>query len=79
MGSKTYTNGIILGIAFAVLVYYAASSIEWLSFVPSIVTAIGDFLAGFAWFPQGLATWEYFDYTIVAFIGLIIGYIVESR
>jgi len=77
MAKKTYWNGIIVGVSLAILIYFAAGSLTWLSWLPDMITKLGDFLASY--FPESITSWEYYNYLIVGAIGFLIGLWVEWK
>jgi len=78
MAKQKYWNGIIIGIALAVLALFAAKDIAVLGFIANAVTWIVDTLTTQTWMPTSLSGWAYFDYMVVAVIGMAIGIWVES-
>jgi hypothetical protein len=77
MAKSNVWNGVLLGMAFALLAFYAASSITQLSFVASMVNGIAEWLAKQTW--MDWFTFGYLNYVVAALIGAAIGLWVEYK
>lgn len=77
MAKNSIWNGILIGIALAVLAFYAAQSISALGFVASIINSISTWLAAQTW--MSWYTFGYLNYVVAGVIGLIIGLWVEYK
>jgi hypothetical protein len=76
---KSYTNGMILGIAFGVLLLlYAQSPGSFLSFFSDVINWCSTSLASFSWWPT-FFTGQFLNYTLVVILGGIIGGYVEYK
>jgi len=77
--AKSYMNGIIIGITLAVLALFAATQIEILGPIDSVITSLADWIAGIESFPEALGSWTYFKYLIAALIGTAVGIYIEYK
>jgi hypothetical protein len=78
MANKSYMNGIIIGIALAVLALFAATQIDALSFIDTFFTWIVSLFANVEAL-ETVTAWEHAKYLVAAILGLGIGIWVESK
>lgn len=75
--AKSYWNGILIGVALAVLAFYASQSIAAISFISTFINSISTWLAAQTW--MSWYTFGYLNYVVAGTIGLLIGLWVEYK
>lgn len=77
MAGKSVWNGILIGVALAVLAFYASNNITSISFIAGWINSIATWLSAQTW--MSWYTFGYLNYVVAGLIGFLIGLWVEYK